>query len=56
MNVEVLTKAVELMIKRAAESSDSNDALKFSHAACNAANAMNALYMASFYEEGDSDA
>jgi hypothetical protein len=34
---------VTLLIAKAAESHDSNDALKFSQAACNAANALCAL-------------
>ena len=35
---------VTLLIAKAAESHDSNDALKFSQAACNAANALCALW------------
>lgn len=38
-----LRKHVEDLIKKAGESHDSNDALKFSQAATNAANAMCAL-------------
>ena len=34
---------VEAMVKKAAEAEKSDDALKFSQAACNAANAMCAL-------------
>jgi hypothetical protein len=41
VNKEV--ELVESLIKKAAESPDSNDALKFSQAACNAANAMACL-------------
>lgn len=37
---------VESLVKKAAEALDSNDALKFSQAACNSANAMGALAMA----------
>jgi hypothetical protein len=38
-----MEKHVEAMIKKAAEADKSDDALKFSQAACNAANAMCAL-------------
>lgn len=41
--MDELQKMVEKMIKMASESQDSNDALKFSQAACNAANAMCSL-------------
>lgn len=34
---------VESLVKKAAQTSDANDALKFSQAACNSANAMCAL-------------
>lgn len=40
---EALEKAVESMIEKAAQSDKSDDALKFSQAACNAANAMCSL-------------
>ena len=35
-----VTKEVEELIKKAAAASDSGDAMRFSQAACNAANAM----------------
>jgi hypothetical protein len=38
-----MEKHVEAMVKKAAEAEKSDDALKFSQAACNAANAMCAL-------------
>lgn len=38
-----MEKHVETMIEKAAKSDKSDDALKFSQAACNAANAMCAL-------------
>lgn len=38
-----LVKAVEAMIQKAAQAEKSDDALKFSQAACNAANAMCSL-------------
>ena len=38
-----MEKHVEELIKKAGESTDSNDALKFSQAACNVANAMCSL-------------
>ncbi len=38
-----LNERVEYLIKRAAETLNSNDALKFSQAACNAANALHTL-------------
>ena len=38
-----LVKAVEEMIEKAAKAEKSDDALKFSQAACNAANAMCSL-------------
>lgn len=38
-----MEKHVEAMIEKAAKSDKSDDALKFSQAACNAANAMCAL-------------
>jgi hypothetical protein len=38
-----VTDQIILLIYKAAESHDSNDALKFSQAACNAANALCAL-------------
>jgi hypothetical protein len=41
-----LKKQVESMIKKAGESDKSDDALKFSQAACNAANAMCSLVTA----------
>ena len=37
---EKLKKAVEALAEKAKDSMDSNDALKFSQAACNAANAL----------------
>jgi len=37
---------VEKLIEKAVKAGDANDALKFSQAACNAANAMCALKMA----------
>ena len=37
------SKEVELLINKAAQAHDANDALKFSQAACNAANAMCAV-------------
>lgn len=40
---EELKKAVESMIEKAAKADKSDDALKFSQAACNAANAMCSL-------------
>lgn len=40
---EDLKKHVETMVKRAAEAADSGDAMRFSQAAQNAANAMCAL-------------
>ena len=40
MNAKELKKYVEEMIEKAANSEKSDDALKFSQAACNAANAM----------------
>jgi len=40
MKTQELVKQVESMISRAAEAERSEDALKFSQAACNAANAM----------------
>lgn len=40
MKTEELVKQVETMIAKAAEAEKSDDALKFSQAACNAANAM----------------
>lgn len=40
MDVKELAKAVESMIEKAAKADKSDDALKFSQAACNAANAM----------------
>ena len=43
MSKEELVKEVERMIKRAGDAEKSDDALKFSQAACNAANAMVAL-------------
>ena len=47
MKTEVLTKAVEAIIEMAAAAVKSDDALKYSQAACNAANAMCALKNAS---------
>lgn len=41
--MDELEKAVHAMIEKAARTSDANDALKFSQAACNAANAMCSL-------------
>jgi hypothetical protein len=41
-NIDV-SKEVESLVKKAAEAEDSNDALQFSQAACNAANAMACL-------------
>lgn len=38
-NIDV-SKEVESLVKKAEQATDSNDALKFSQAACNAANAM----------------
>ena len=38
-----MEKHIEELIKKAAESNDSNDAQRYSQAACNAANAMCAL-------------
>lgn len=38
-----MEKNVEALIKKAAEADKSDDAMKFSQAACNAANAMCAL-------------
>lgn len=35
-----VTKEVEELVKKAAEAQDSGDAMRFSQAACNAANAM----------------
>ena len=35
-----LTKEIEVLIKKAAQAEKSDDALKFSQAACNAANAV----------------
>lgn len=35
-----VTKEIESLVKKAEQAGDSNDALKFSQAACNAANAM----------------
>lgn len=43
--MDELVKAVESMIQRAAKSDKSDDALEFSQAACNAANAMAQLRM-----------
>lgn len=39
-------KHVETLIKKAAEAQDSQDAMRFSQAACNTANAMCALNVA----------
>ena len=39
MNKKELVEAVESMIEKAAKADKSDDALKFSQAACNAANA-----------------
>lgn len=36
-------KEVEILVKKAAEASDSSDAMRFSQAACNAANAAECL-------------
>lgn len=47
MNCNELVKEVEKMIKKAGDSQDSNDALKFSQAACNAANAVSSIIMVS---------
>lgn len=41
-NIDV-TKEVESLVKKAAEAEKADDALKFSQAACNAANAMACL-------------
>lgn len=41
--MDELAKAVEVMIQKAAQAEKSDDALKFSQAACNAANAMCSL-------------
>jgi hypothetical protein len=41
--MEDITKHVETMIKKAADAEKSEDALRFSQGACNAANAMAAL-------------
>ena len=41
--MDELIKAVETMVQKAAKSEKSDDALKFSQAACNAANAMCSL-------------
>jgi hypothetical protein len=41
--MEELVEAVEAMIQKAAKAEKSDDALKFSQAACNAANAMCSL-------------
>ena len=41
--MDELVKAVEVMIQKAAQAEKSDDALKFSQAACNAANAMCSL-------------
>ena len=43
MSTEELVKEVERMIKRAGNTEKSDDALKFSQAAVNAANAINVL-------------
>jgi len=40
MNIEKLVPMLENMIEKAASAEKSDDALKFSQAACNAANAM----------------
>lgn len=40
MNIEKLTEFVEAMVEKAGTAEKSDDALKFSQAACNAANAM----------------
>lgn len=44
MNHETLQKSVESMVEKASKAEKADDALKFSQAACNAANAMNTLY------------
>lgn len=41
--MDKLVEAVELLIQRAAKTQDSHEALQFSQAACNAANAMCSL-------------
>ena len=41
--MDELVKSVELMIQKAAQAEKSDDALKFSQAACTAANAMCSL-------------
>ena len=38
-----LTKEIEVMVEKAAKAEKSDDALKFSQAACNAANAINCV-------------
>ena len=43
MSKEELVKEVEKLIKKAGDSEKADDALKFSQAACNAANAMVAM-------------
>jgi len=40
MKTEALIKQIEALVLKAAEAEKSDDALKFSQAACNAANAM----------------
>lgn len=43
MKTEALIKQIEALVLKAAEAEKSDDALKFSQAACNAANAMCAV-------------
>ena len=52
MKTQELVKQVESMISRAAEAERSEDALKFSQAACNAANAANAMAQLQNVESG----
>lgn len=52
MNTSEMSKHVEALVKKAAEAPESNDALKFSQAAANAANAMCALQNAEHSQRG----